>query len=167
MTHTAPATSQAELQHAAHKARVARMGALRPKPAQIAARPKHQEPRVTGIDPAPFWPQMWMWDLVEYRERLPERPKLTDILGATAAHFSLSISELLSERRTSDVVRPRQIAMYLAKRLTLRSLPQIGLRLGKRDHTTILHGVRKIEAKLKTDPEIVNAVDAIKRRLKV
>ena len=63
-----------------------------------------------------------------------------------ARQYNVSRSDLLSSRRTANVVRPRQVAMYLAKTLTLRSLPEIGRRFGGRDHTTVLHAVRKIEA---------------------
>ena len=68
-----------------------------------------------------------------------------------ARQYNVSRSDLLSSRRTANVVRPRQVAMYLAKTLTLRSLPEIGRRFGGRDHTTVLHAVRKIEALVAKD----------------
>jgi chromosomal replication initiator protein len=63
------------------------------------------------------------------------------------------------------VVRPRQIAMYLAKSLTLRSLPEIGRRFGGRDHTTVLHAVRKIEGMVGKDTELAGEIDHLKRML--
>jgi chromosomal replication initiation ATPase DnaA len=70
------------------------------------------------------------------------------IMKIVCLHFGVSRIDVLSDRRTADIVRPRQIAMYLAKRLTLRSLPEIGRRFGGRDHTTVLHAVRKTQSLL-------------------
>jgi chromosomal replication initiator protein len=88
-------------------------------------------------------------DLVRNRE--PKRVKIEDIQKLVASRYNVSRSDILSERRTAAVVRPRQIAMYLAKVLTLRSLPEIGRRFGGRDHTTVLHAVRKIEKAIGED----------------
>jgi chromosomal replication initiator protein len=63
------------------------------------------------------------------------------------------------------VVRPRQVAMYLAKTLTLRSLPEIGRRFGGRDHTTVLHAVRKIENLVSTDSALAEEIELLKRQL--
>jgi chromosomal replication initiator protein len=71
----------------------------------------------------------------------------------------------LSSRRTANVVRPRQVAMYLAKQLTLRSLPEIGRRFGGRDHTTVLHAVRKIENLVHTDTSLAEEIEILKRQL--
>ena len=80
-----------------------------------------------------------------------KRVRIEDIQRIVARHYNVSRSDLLSSRRTANVVRPRQIAMYLAKTLTLRSLPEIGRRFGGRDHTTVLHAVRKIEGLIGND----------------
>jgi chromosomal replication initiator protein len=72
---------------------------------------------------------------------------------------------MLSSRRTANVVRPRQIAMYLAKTLTLRSLPEIGRRFGGRDHTTVLHAVRKIETLADGDKALSEEIEILKRML--
>ena len=72
-------------------------------------------------------------------------------------------ADLLSSRRTANVVRPRQIAMYLAKMLTPRSLPEIGRRFGGRDHTTVLHAVRKIEALVDGDKALAEEIELLKR----
>jgi chromosomal replication initiator protein len=90
---------------------------------------------------------------------------IEDIQRIVAHQFSLSRSDLLSPRRTANVVRPRQIAMYLAKTLTLRSLPEIGRRFGGRDHTTVLHAVRKIEILIGTDTTLAAEIDILKGRL--
>ncbi len=95
----------------------------------------------------------------------PRRIRVEDILRIVAKHYSVTRSDLLSSRRTANVVRPRQIAMYLAKTLTLRSLPEIGRRFGGRDHTTVLHAVRKIDANVVNDKVLAEEVEVLKRLL--
>ncbi len=102
-------------------------------------------------------------DLVRTRE--PKRVKIEDIQKLVATHFNVSKADILSSRRTANVVRPRQIAMYLAKVLTLRSLPEIGRRFGGRDHTTVLHAVRKIEALSNSDGNLHEEIELLKRML--
>lgn len=102
-------------------------------------------------------------DLVRNRE--PKRVKIEDIQKLVASRYNVSRSDILSERRTAAVVRPRQIAMYLAKVLTLRSLPEIGRRFGGRDHTTVLHAVRKIEKQITDDQSLNDEVELLKRML--
>jgi chromosomal replication initiator protein len=102
-------------------------------------------------------------DLVRTRE--PKRIKIEDIQKLVATHFNVSRADILSSRRTANVVRPRQIAMYLAKILTLRSLPEIGRRFGGRDHTTVLHAVRKIEALSGSDGTLHEEIELLKRML--
>jgi len=102
-------------------------------------------------------------DLIRHRE--PKRVKIEDIQRLVANHYNVSRADILSSRRTATVVRPRQIAMYLAKSLTLRSLPEIGRRFGGRDHTTVLHAVRKIEGMVTTDQELAGEIDHLKRML--
>jgi chromosomal replication initiator protein len=102
-------------------------------------------------------------DLVRPQE--PRRVKIEDIQRVVARQYNVSRSDLLSSRRTANVVRPRQVAMYLAKTLTLRSLPEIGRRFGGRDHTTVLHAVRKIEALVGKDTALADEVELLKRLL--
>lgn len=102
-------------------------------------------------------------DLVRTRE--PKRVKIEEIQKLVASHYNVTRADILSSRRTANVVRPRQIAMYLAKVLTPRSLPEIGRRFGGRDHTTVLHAVRKIEALAKADGKLSEEVDLLKRML--
>jgi chromosomal replication initiator protein len=102
-------------------------------------------------------------DLIRTRE--PKRVKIEDIQKLVASHYNVSRADILSSRRTANVVRPRQIAMYLAKMLTLRSLPEIGRRFGGRDHTTVLHAVRKIEDLAGRDGMLLDEIDLLKRML--
>jgi chromosomal replication initiator protein len=95
----------------------------------------------------------------------PRRIRVEDILRIVAKHYGVSRADLLSSRRTANVVRPRQIAMYLAKTLTLRSLPEIGRRFGGRDHTTVLHAVRKIEGLVQGDKVLADEIEVLKRQL--
>ena len=97
----------------------------------------------------------------------PERRITVDEIQKTVAeHFSLKQADLLSARRTRTVARPRQIAMYLCKQHTTRSYPDIGRRFGGRDHTTVLHGVRRIEELLPKDEQIARDVEALTRKLR-
>lgn len=102
-------------------------------------------------------------DLMRVREI--RRVRIEDILKLVSKHFKVPRNDLLSSRRSRDVVRPRQIAMYLAKSLTSRSLPEIGRRFGGRDHTTVLHSVRKVEQMMKDDGELQQEIELLKRML--
>jgi chromosomal replication initiator protein len=102
-------------------------------------------------------------DLIRPQE--PKRVKIEDIQRVVARQYNVSRGDLLSSRRTANVVRPRQVAMYLAKTLTLRSLPEIGRRFGGRDHTTVLHAVRKIEGLVGNDNALADEIDVLKRQL--
>jgi chromosomal replication initiator protein len=102
-------------------------------------------------------------DLIRPQE--PKRVKIEDIQRVVARQYNVSRSDLLSSRRTANVVRPRQVAMYLAKTLTLRSLPEIGRRFGGRDHTTVLHAVRKIEGLVGADMALAEEIEILKRQL--
>ena len=102
-------------------------------------------------------------DLVRSREA--RRVRIEDILRIVSRHYKVPRNDLLSSRRSRDVVRPRQIAMYLAKALTSRSLPEIGRRFGGRDHTTVLHSVRKVEQMIKDDGDLAQEIELLKRML--
>ncbi len=102
-------------------------------------------------------------DLIRARE--PRRVKIEDIQKLVASHYSVSRADILSSRRTATVVKPRQVAMYLSKALTLRSLPEIGRRFGGRDHTTVLHAVRKIEGLSAADATLREELELLKRML--
>jgi chromosomal replication initiator protein len=102
-------------------------------------------------------------DLIRPQE--PRRVKIEEIQRIVARQYNVSRADLLSSRRTANVVRPRQVAMYLAKTLTLRSLPEIGRRFGGRDHTTVLHAVRKIEHLVGADNALADEIETLKRQL--
>ena len=91
------------------------------------------------------------------------RVRIEDILQIIGRHYSVSRADLLSPRRARSIVRPRQIGMYLAKKLTSRSLPEIGKRFGGRDHSTVLHAVRKIEELLKADEKLAREIALLTR----
>ena len=93
-------------------------------------------------------------------------PTVAVIQQIVAVFYKISVGDLWSQRRTADAVLPRHIAMYLAKTLTLRTLPDIGRRFGGRDHTTVLHAVRKITALLETDERLRDEVQLIIMRVR-
>ena len=95
-----------------------------------------------------------------------KRVTVDDIQKAVAEHYRLKQADLLSERRTRALARPRQAAMWLAKQLTTRSLPDIGRRFGGRDHTTVLHAVRRIEELRPLDPQLSQDLDVLMRKLR-
>jgi len=86
------------------------------------------------------------------------------IQNTVAAYFNLGIQEMLSQRRSRSLARPRQIAMYLAKQYTTNSLPDIGRKFSNRDHTTVIHAVKKIDELIKKDNEIRQSVNEIKKK---
>jgi chromosomal replication initiator protein len=101
-------------------------------------------------------------DILRVSER---KVTIDEIIRKVADHYNLRMSDLLSARRARQVARPRQVAMYLAKTLTSRSLPDIGRRFGGRDHTTVIHAVRKVEELKKTDSQIAEDVELLRRML--
>jgi chromosomal replication initiator protein len=95
----------------------------------------------------------------------PRRIKVEDILRVVSKQYGVSRIDILSKRRQRSIVYPRQIGMWLAKSLTQRSLPEIGRRFGNRDHTTVLHAIRKIEKELQTNSRLRSEIDDLKRML--
>ncbi|AQT46410.1 DnaA N-terminal domain [Bartonella choladocola] len=93
----------------------------------------------------------------------PKRIRIEEIQRVVARHYNVSKQDLLSNRRTRTIVKPRQVAMYLAKMMTPRSLPEIGRRFGGRDHTTVLHAVRKIEDMVGADQQLAKELELLKR----
>jgi chromosomal replication initiator protein len=111
-------------------------------------------------------------DLALAEQRLADnvrsaRPRVSidEIQKAVCAHFRLDKSEMSSKRRTRSIARPRQVAMFLAKEMTPRSYPDIGRRFGGRDHSTVIHAVRTIEALRVKDGELDSDIAAIRRAL--
>lgn len=100
-----------------------------------------------------------------YLVPIPPCITVTQVQEATAHHFDIPFVEMVSDRRDRLIVRPRQIAMYLSRQLTPRSLPDIGRRFGNRDHTTVIHAIRRIEALCREDPELAHDVEILRGRL--
>lgn len=95
-----------------------------------------------------------------------KRVTVDEIQKVTAEHFGLKQADLISPGRARALARPRQAAMWLAKQLTTRSLPDIGRRFGGRDHTTVLHAVRRIEELRAADPQLSRDLEALTRKLR-
>ena len=87
------------------------------------------------------------------------------IQNLVASYFNLNLQEMLSPRRSRSLARPRQIAMYLSKQHTTNSLPDIGRKFSNRDHTTVIHAVKKIDELIKNDNEIKQNVEEIRKKL--
>jgi chromosomal replication initiator protein len=93
------------------------------------------------------------------------RISIDEIQGKVSDHYRIRKAEMTSARRAREVARPRQVAMYLSKQLTPRSLPEIGRRFGGRDHTTVIHAVRQIEKLRAQDPELDSDIRLLTRQL--
>ncbi|MED5423758.1 MAG: helix-turn-helix domain-containing protein, partial [Pseudomonadota bacterium] len=93
------------------------------------------------------------------------RITIDEIQRKVAEHYNIKLTDMHSSRRARSVARPRQIAMYLAKQLTARSLPEIGRKFGGRDHTTVMHAVRKIEELMDEDAGFAQDVEVVRRAL--
>ncbi|MBL9033235.1 MAG: chromosomal replication initiator protein DnaA [Rhodospirillaceae bacterium] len=101
-------------------------------------------------------------DLLRANDR---RVTIEEIQKRVAEHFNIKLADMQSPRRARSVARPRQIAMFLAKQLTTRSLPEIGRKFGGRDHTTVMHAVKKVEELSAADGSFAEDVDLLKRML--
>ena len=95
---------------------------------------------------------------------IDRKTTIDEIQKKVAEHFNISVKELQSSRRARTVARPRQVAMYLAKQLTSRSLPEIGRKFD-RDHTTVMHAVRKVEELIVEDPTLAENIEILRRTL--
>ena len=93
------------------------------------------------------------------------RLTIEEIQRKVAEHYNIRLADMIGPKRVRNIARPRQVAMYLAKQLTLRSLPEIGRRFGGRDHTTIMHGVRRIEELMATDSHLSDDLQLLRRLL--
>lgn len=93
------------------------------------------------------------------------RITIEDIQKKVAAHFNIKVSDMHSARRSVAIARPRQIAMYLAKKLTTKSLPEIGRKFGGKDHTTVMHAVKRIDELARGDKEFADDVELLMRML--
>lgn len=94
-----------------------------------------------------------------------KRVTITDVRRAVAERFTVSETDLVSARRLNGVSHPRQLAFLLARELTPRSLPEIGRMFGNRDHTTVMHGIRRASERVATDPDWSEHYRVLKARL--
>jgi chromosomal replication initiator protein len=101
-------------------------------------------------------------DLLRASDR---RISIEDIQKRVAEHYNIKLAEMSSARRSRQVARPRQVAMYLAKQLTSRSLPEIGRKFGGRDHTTVMHAVKKVDELREVDQNFAEDVELLRRML--
>ncbi len=106
--------------------------------------------------------QELLHDLLRANDR---RITIDEIQKKVAEHFNVKVADMHSARRARSVARPRQVAMYLAKQLTARSLPEIGRKFGGRDHTTVMHAVRKVEDLCQADRSFAEDVELLRRML--
>jgi chromosomal replication initiator protein len=104
-------------------------------------------------------------DAIGLRTSHGVKTSIEDIQRRTAEFYKLEVRDFHSPQRARRVARPRQVAMYLARKLTPRSLPEIGRRFGGRDHTTVLHACRRIEALCDEDPTFKQEVDFLSQML--
>ncbi len=101
-------------------------------------------------------------DILRQSER---KVTVEEIQRKVSEHYNIRLSDLLGPKRLRQIARPRQIAMWLAKRLTTRSLPEIGRRFGGRDHTTVMHGIRRIEELKAGDAQLAEDLELLRRML--
>ncbi|MGR3514797.1 MAG: chromosomal replication initiator protein DnaA [Paracoccaceae bacterium] len=101
-------------------------------------------------------------DVIRHSDR---KITVEEIQRKVSEHYNIRLSELIGPKRVRTFARPRQVAMYLSKQMTTRSLPEIGRRFGGRDHTTVMHGVRKIEELMQQDSQIADDLEMLRRAL--
>ncbi|WP_421883135.1 chromosomal replication initiator protein DnaA [Pacificispira sp.] len=101
-------------------------------------------------------------DLLRANDR---KATIEEIQKRVAEHYNIKVSEMHSARRSRAVARPRQVAMYLSKQLTARSLPEIGRKFGGRDHTTVMHAVKKVDELRQSDHSFAEDVELLRRML--
>lgn len=107
--------------------------------------------------------QSVLQDLLRANDR---RVTIEDIQQRVAEHYNIKIADMHAAKRARNIARPRQVAMYLCKQLTQYSLPEIGRKFGGRDHTTVMHGIRRIDELLQSDKSLSEDVDILTRSLK-
>jgi chromosomal replication initiator protein len=93
------------------------------------------------------------------------RVTIQEIQKRVSEHWNIRVSEMSSARRSRNIARPRQVAMFLAKQLTSKSLPDIGRHFGDRDHTTVMHAVSKVTELCAADPAFAEDVELLRRML--
>jgi hypothetical protein len=160
--------------HQAHKARLKRMAA-----SGVAQTPSQARNASASLImsfgakrvrsrylPDRDYERAWAFEIMGLVDSLPlRRPRVIEIQRAAARHFSVELNDVLSDRRDRRIALARHVAMYLARELTLKSFQEIGSRFGARDHSTVVHGVKRIEAMLPFDAELTADVGRIRVEL--
>lgn len=118
-----------------------------------------------SISNRPATIEMAQRELADLLRRTDRRVSIEEIQRKVAEHHSIPLNEMFSARRARAVARPRQIAMYLSKKLTQKSLPEIGRKFGNRDHTTVMHAVKRIDELRATDCAFDEDVERLRRSL--
>ena len=98
----------------------------------------------------------------------PDKPReITPqlIIEVVSEHYHISVDQMISKNRSSDIAKPRQIAMYLCKNMTSNSLDVIGSLLGGRDHSTIIHGIKKVTEEYESNENVRNTIETIKKKI--
>ena len=103
--------------------------------------------------------------LVDILRASDRKVTIEEIQRKVAEHYNVRLSDLIGPKRQRTIARPRQVAMFLAKQMTTRSLPEIGRRFGGRDHTTIMHGIRKVEELQGADQQLAEDINMLRRLL--
>ncbi len=148
--------------HAAHKARLSRMGARSPYQAPVIAVEK------TPIKPHTIdagWEGMWFYDLLQGFKEPRQTVPIKEIQEAVSRHYGISVLDLISDRRGRAYALPRQVAMYFCRTLSPHSYAEIGRRFGGRDHSTVLYGSQKIENALGYDVRVTCDVNTLRKVL--
>lgn len=96
--------------------------------------------------------------VTEIDEHGPRKPTIKEIRKCVSRHFKVSLDDMDSQRRLAGIVLPRQVSHYLARTLTKHSLPEIGRRCGGKDHSTIINSIRKITARMQSNPKLAEAI---------
>ena len=148
------------------RARLMRLGAIPTKPVAKPTEAALLQPKPEPIIFVPpvesFYPSMWFWDLVSSDGKM--QPTIKNIQMLVSAKYGVAISEIVSARRDKSVILPRHVAFYLVKQLTTYSYPVIGRYFGGRDHSTIIHAVQKVEARMQSEPDLRRDVMSLRER---
>lgn len=155
--------SLVEQLHAAHKERLTRLRADQPRPSLAPIIQLRQAPKPFAHDKG--WEDMWFWDLITNHSKEPRQYRIREIQDAACQYFDVSIDDMLSGRRTTAISYPRQVAMYLCRKLTPHGFAEIGRRFGGRDHTTVIHAVQKITGLYGFEPKTSCDVNSVRKLL--
>jgi hypothetical protein len=153
--------------HSDHKARLARIEAAAYRREIAVQKPMlvyQDPPAIVALDPTEPTP------VPEHSQPVPWRKEWISAttrikLAVLEDYPGITLTDIDSRRRQTTVVLARHVAMYLIKTMTGKSLPEIGRRFGGRDHTTVLHGIRKVERMIKSDDEFAAHVAGIRQRI--